>query len=299
VRRPILSILLFALDCGPTMPARESPSPAAKLAPAAPALPSAPSRVVAIGDLLGDRERSERALSLAGVVSSDGRWSGGSTIVVQLGDLTLPGPDTKAVLERWMALGDEAAAAGGKVVVVLGEHETLDLLGEWKQIAPADIRSFGDGGGRKAALSANEPLGRWLRARDAAVDVAGSVFVHGGIGEKWAEVELSVLSSQVRAAIAKTGPAFVLGAEGPLRYRGILRNDAVAGCGELAKTLVRLGAERMVVGHGSPPSGRPEMRCGGQAIWVGGANEPGVVEIGPAGVRSIGGEGPTELRAQP
>ena len=299
MRRPILSSLLLTLDCGPTTTPEESPvSPAlVEPAPSPPATP--PARIVVVGDLLGDRARSDRALSLAGVLSPDGHWNAGSTVLVQLGDLIDPGPDTKAVVERWMALGDEAAAAGGRVVVLLGEHEALDLLGEWKEISPADIRSFGDVGARREALSDRSPIGKWLRSRDAALEIDGTAFVHGGIHEKWARVPPAGLSSQVRAAIGGSGPPFVLDAEGPLRYRGFLRTNAVDVCGELEKVLAPRGLARLVVGHGSPPSGGPEARCGGRGWWVGGSVEPGVLEIGPGGIRPLGQEAKPEPPTKP
>jgi len=293
VRRPILSTLVLALDCAPQAPVEEAPPAPAPAEVAAPAPAPVPARIVAIGDVLGDRARSDRALALAGVLSPEGHWNAGATVLVQLGDLIDPGPDTKAVVERWMALTDEAAAAGGRVVVLLGEHEALDLLGEWKEIAPADIHSFGDGGMRKEALSERAPIGKWLRSRDAVVEIAGTVFVHGGIHERWAAIDPGALSSQVRAAIAQTGPPFALGPEGPLRYRGFLRTNAVDVCGELSKVLAAKGADRLVVGHAVPPSGLPESRCEGRGWWVGGSAEPGVVEITPSGVRSMVGEGPT------
>ena len=294
MRRTILSPLVLALDCGPQAPVEESPTAPTPAEAAPPAPVEAPSRIVVVGDLLGDRARSDRALALAGVLSSDGHWNAGSTVLVQLGDLIDPGPDTKAVVERWMALADDAAAAGGRVTVLLGEHEALDLLGEWKEVAPADIASFGDAGARKEALSARAPIGTWLRSRDAVVEIAGTVFVHGGIHERWAGVDAAMLSSQVRAAIAETGPLFVLGPEGPLRYRGFLRTNAVDVCGELVKVLAERGAERLVVGHAAPPSGKPESRCEGRGWWVGGSVDPGVLEIGPTGVRALGGEGPNK-----
>jgi hypothetical protein len=297
VRGPILSTLLFALDCAPATP-REAPR-APPETPGAPAMTSVPARIVVIGDLLGEAARSDRALSRAGLVSPDGHWAGGATVVVQLGDLIDPGPDTKVLLERWMALSEEARAAGGRVIVLLGEHEALDLLGEWKQAAREDIAAFGDGAGRVEALSARQPMGRWLRSLDAAVAIGGTVFVHGGISEQWAKADLALLSSQTRAAIGKTGPAFVLGAEGPLRYRGFVRPDAVDACGEIARTLAELGMERIVVGHGSPPSGSPEWRCEGRLIWVGSSEAPAVVEFTPAGVHEIGGDGPVEMQVHP
>lgn len=293
MRRPILSTLVLALECGPQAPVEESPTAPTPAEATAPPPVQPPSRIVAVGDLLGDQGRSDRALALAGVLSPDGHWNAGSTVLVQLGDLIDPGPNTKAVVERWMALAEEAAAAGGRVTVLLGEHEALDLLGEWKQIAPADIHSFGDAGARKEALSAKAPLGTWLRGRDAIVEIAGTVFVHGGIHERWAATDPALLSSQVRAAIAQTGPAFVLGAEGPLRYRGFLRTNAVDVCGELEKVLAATGAQRLVVGHAVPPSGKPESRCEGRGWWVGGSVDPGVLEITPSGVHPIGAQGPT------
>jgi hypothetical protein len=290
VRRPILSILVLALDCGPQRPVEESPPAPTPAEAAAPAPIAPPSRIIAVGDLLGDRVRSDRALQLAGVLSPDGHWRAGSTVLVQLGDLIDPGPDTKAVVERWMALSDEAAAAGGRVVVLLGEHEALDLMGEWKEISPADIKAFGDGGMRKEALSERAPIGKWLRGRDSVVQIAGTVFVHGGIHERWAELDPAAMSSQVRAAIEKTGPPYVLGAEGPLRYRGFLRTNAVDVCGELEKVLAARGADRVVVGHVSPPTGKPESRCEGRGWWVGGSTDPGVLEIGPGGVQPLSAE---------
>ena len=299
MRRPILSTLVLALDCGPTTPREESPVAPAPTEIAAPPPATAPSRIVVVGDLLGDRARSDRALSLAGVLAPDGHWNAGSTVLVQLGDLIDPGPDTRAVVERWMALGDEAAAAGGRVVVLLGEHEALDLLGEWKEVSPADIRSFGDAGARREALSDRSPIGKWLRSRDAVTEIAGTAFVHGGIHEKWARVDPAGLSSQVRAAIGRTGPTFVLDPEGPLRYRGFLRTNAVDVCGELEKVLAEMGVERLVVGHASPPSGRPESRCGGRGWWVGGSLQPGVLEIGPDGIRPLGEETPPTTPTKP
>jgi len=133
------------------------------------------------------------------------------------------------------------------------------------------------------------------------VEIAGTVFVHGGVHERWAGVAPAAVSSQVRGAIAQTGPVFVLGAEGPLRYRGFLRTNAVDVCGELEKVLAARGAERLVVGHAAPPSGKPESRCEGRGWWVGGSSEPGVVEITASGVHPIGGQGPTrpEIRGSP
>ena len=62
-------------------PVGERPPPGA-LPQLPSALPAAP-RVVAIGDLHGDLQKTRRAFRLAQLVDSEDRWTGGSTVVVQ------------------------------------------------------------------------------------------------------------------------------------------------------------------------------------------------------------------------
>ena len=45
------------------------------------------SRIVAVGDLHGDIENAQKVLEMAGLVGSDGRWSGEVDVFVQTGDI--------------------------------------------------------------------------------------------------------------------------------------------------------------------------------------------------------------------
>ena len=69
-------------------------------------------RIVAVGDVHGDLAQFERVLTSSGVLGEDGRWSGGKTHLVQLGDVPDRGPDTSAVIELLMRLEKEAPRAG-------------------------------------------------------------------------------------------------------------------------------------------------------------------------------------------
>jgi hypothetical protein len=211
----------------------------------------APSRIVAVGDLLGDRGRSDRALALAGVLSPDGHWNAGSTVLVQLGDLIDPGPNTKAVVERWMTLADEAAAAGGTVTVLLGEHEALDLLGEWKEIAPADIHSFGDAGRGRKRCPNGHPSGNGSavgtpssRSRAPCSCTAASTSDGQGSTPPCCRARCGQQSPRPgrRSSSEPRSPA----------VPGFLRTNAVDVCGELEKVLAEKGAERLVVGTPLP-----------------------------------------------
>ncbi len=110
---------------------------------AAVAAQAAAPRVVAIGDIHGSDDGVLAVLRAAGLADRNGHWIGGSTTLVQTGDITDRGAGVRRVFDLMRALGDEAAAAGGRVVTVLGNHEVMNLVGELRDVTPAICASFG------------------------------------------------------------------------------------------------------------------------------------------------------------
>jgi hypothetical protein len=86
-------------------------------------------KVVVIGDLHGDYENFEKIIKGTGLVDSALHWAAGDTHFVQTGDIMDRGPDPKKILDVLMALESEAESAGGKVHVLLGNHEELNIGG--------------------------------------------------------------------------------------------------------------------------------------------------------------------------
>lgn len=99
-------------------------------------------RIVAVGDVHGDYERFTEVLRTAGVIDDDDHWVGGETHLVQTGDAIDRGPDTQRVLDLLMRLEEEASDAGGMVHALLGNHETMNILGDLRYVAPEDYESF-------------------------------------------------------------------------------------------------------------------------------------------------------------
>ena len=99
-------------------------------------------RVVAFADVHGAYGNLVALLRATDVIDADLRWNAGPAHVVSLGDLVDRGAETRAVLELLMRLEREAAAAGGRLHIVLGNHELMTLLGDWRYVAPADYASF-------------------------------------------------------------------------------------------------------------------------------------------------------------
>jgi Calcineurin-like phosphoesterase len=80
-----------------------------------------------IGDVQGYLEPLQRVLASIGVIDANGSWTGSSATLAVLGDLVDRGPDGIGVIELLMRLQSEADRAGGRVLVVVGNHDVLFL----------------------------------------------------------------------------------------------------------------------------------------------------------------------------
>jgi hypothetical protein len=250
-------------------------------------------RVVAVGDLHGDPDAAQATLRLAGLTDAAGRWTGGTATLVQTGDVTDRGPDSRGVIALLRRLQEEARAVGGRVVPLLGNHEVMNLRGDWRYVSPADVEGYGGPEARRAAFGPDGPDGAWLRAQDAVARVGDTVYAHGGVDARWASLGVEALNVAVRAAIAAERDDPVLGPDGPLWNRSFLLADAPAACDELTRALAQLGAARMVVGHTTQRSGRIASRCDGRlrgidtGISAGYGGHVAALEVQGAAVREL------------
>ena len=85
-------------------------------------------RVVAIGDLHGDLGKARAALRTADVIDANDRWCGGTSVVVQVGDILDRGDDEVAIFHLLHRLQGEALRAGGRLHVMNGNHESMNVV---------------------------------------------------------------------------------------------------------------------------------------------------------------------------
>lgn len=218
---------------------------------------------MAVGDLHGDMSQTMAVLTLAGIVDDSGHWAAGSATFVQTGDQTDRGPDSKGILELLTRLETEAEAAGGTVIALIGNHEVMNVQGDWRYVTEGDVAAYGGVAARNAAFSAEGASGRFIRQHDAVAQVGDTVFVHAGISAEWAAKGIDGINTAVREGIEDPSSP-VLQSMGPLWYREYSRADEAAACAELTTALASLGAERMVVGHTVQASGTILSRCDGR-----------------------------------
>lgn len=99
-------------------------------------------RVVAIGDIHGSIDGLIEILGKTDLIDDDLRWSGGETTLIQVGDIFDRGVHVREVLDLLMRLQGEAAAAGGRVEVLLGNHESMNLFGVYRDANPGVFAEF-------------------------------------------------------------------------------------------------------------------------------------------------------------
>ncbi|CAL9184882.1 unnamed protein product, partial [Musa hybrid cultivar] len=118
------------------------PNPTPSPAPAATRIP-APARLVAIGDFHGDLPKALQALSLAGLADpSSARWTGGAAVAVQVGDVLDRGGDELRLLYLLHRLKLDAAAAGGSLLTLHGNHEVMNADGDFRYVTRAGLEEF-------------------------------------------------------------------------------------------------------------------------------------------------------------
>jgi len=102
-------------------------------------------RVVAIGDVHGAYDRFLAILGKAGLVDARGRWIGGRAILIQTGDVLDRGPDSKKALDLLRRLEQDAPKDGGRVLALIGNHEVMRMVGDWRYVSASELAAFRTG----------------------------------------------------------------------------------------------------------------------------------------------------------
>lgn len=153
--------------------------------------PSAYGQVLAISDVHGMRSALDGLLKGAGVVDSGGRWAAGNSLLIVVGDSIDKGPESLEVLDAWMALSAQAAAAGGRVVHTLGNHEAEFLADPNNSRKAAELYAELKAKGVPVTdlTDPAKPYGKFLSEMPLAARVGRWIFCHAGFypGPSWTE----------------------------------------------------------------------------------------------------------------
>jgi len=145
---------------------------------------SAGGRVIAIGDVHGEYDGLVAILQRTQLIDAETHWIGGDATLVQTGDLFDRGVRVREVMDLLMRIQEEAAAAGGRVIVLLGNHEGMNLTGFYRDVNPDVYATFADDKSAKRRKTAFAQYQRYWRGTAAALG-APPPPITGEIKQEW------------------------------------------------------------------------------------------------------------------
>jgi len=227
------------------------------------------------------------ALRLGGAIDDAGKWVGGTLVVVQTGDQLDRGDDEPEILELFQRLATEAKAAGGAVHALNGNHEVMNVQGDFRYVTPDGFRDFlgghpdaehiqvtqalsAESRGRAEAFLPGGELAKRLAPQPVVIQVGDNVFVHGGVLEEHVRYGLGRINQETRDWMlgppTQPPPRVLSNETAPIWVRDYSDGTPLAGkCAEAARVLAALSAKRMVMGHTVQKQGINSV-CGG-TVW--------------------------------
>ena len=217
-----------------------------------------PKQMLALSDIEGKYEAFVNILYEAGVIDKSLNWTFGKGHLVLAGDFFDRGEMVTETLWLIYKLEQEAHEAGGVLHFLLGNHEMMNLRGDWRyvpkkylinaQLAGKSYHEFYD---------PNTILGKWLRSKNSLVRIGGYLFCHAGLSPDFliAQMPISLINETIRELIDTPDEdvpnvfngEFLLRDFGPLWYRGHF--EKLHTQEELEKILSTFDARYLVVGH--------------------------------------------------
>lgn len=222
------------------------------------------SHFAAISDIHGQHDLFIDLLLAQGVIDTSLNWNYTDGHLVVVGDVFDRGDKVTESLWFLFNLEKQARKAGGKVHLLLGNHEVMVLHGDIGYIHPKYRYTSGASRTNYPDLFNEQTvLGQWLRSKSVTVSINDYVFVHGGFSKKVIDKEnsLSKINKVFKEDIL---PEKVIGYDttefisnlyfenGPLWYRGYANPEGFDAA-QAEYILSKLNKESIIVGHTSMP----------------------------------------------
>lgn len=218
-----------------------------------------------VSDLHGYFDTLLKLLRAQGVVDNMGAWAFGDNHLVIAGDHFDRGDKVMEILWYLFKLEQEATAAGGKVHILLGNHEAMVLNSDLRYLnvkyaytSAVFKRKYDE------LFTKNSILGNWLRSKNIVITINENLIVHGGMSQAVVDANLSceAINAYFRDSILVASGkemadsemiSLLTGDEGPLWYRG--QTDSITYHKDsLEQVLNFYNVNSVIIGHTYTPN---------------------------------------------
>ncbi|MEP0266378.1 ankyrin repeat domain-containing protein [Dokdonia sp.] len=217
------------------------------------------SKVAAISDIHGQYDTFIKLLKNNNIINQQGKWSFGQGHFVVAGDIFDRGSQVTEVLWFLYDLENQAQEQGGKVHVLLGNHDVMVLNGNLRSVHPKYTEVATILGKPFHTFFTDETvLGNWLRTRPVVVKINTLLFTHGGLhpdlvtkgislNEINREFKNQLIESELSNGRNELGTYLHRG-DGPIYYRGYFQGE-LATDNQIDQLLQHFKATNIIVGH--------------------------------------------------
>jgi hypothetical protein len=213
-----------------------------------------PSKFLSISDFDGHIEAFTMLLRGEGIIDDSFNWIYGEGHLIISGDLFDRGFHVTECMWLLYKLESEAEAQGGKVHLVIGNHEMFNLKDDWRYV---EVKYFNNahllGKRMKELYDSNTELGRWLRSKNIIERLGDYAFMHGGISPEVSSLNLSYDQINTYGRLEMDGDCItsdceiVTGSDGVYWYRGMAQEALTQE--QVDEFVDKLGVKRVIIGH--------------------------------------------------
>ncbi|WP_394749018.1 ankyrin repeat domain-containing protein [Spongiimicrobium salis] len=216
-------------------------------------------RIAAVSDIHGQYDTFIALLQNHGILDPNDKWNFGNGHFVVAGDIFDRGPQVMEVLWFLYDLEAQAEEKGGKVHILLGNHDVMVLNGNLRSIHPKykEVSQI-LGQPLNTLFSKESILGSWLRTKPVAIKVNDLLFTHGGFHPDLVSkgVSLAMLNNEFQKQLVASEMEkdrndlgnYLHQGNGPIYYRGYFQGDR-ARMEEIDQLLAHFRSSTIIVGH--------------------------------------------------
>ena len=220
------------------------------------------SKLFVVGDVHGQCDSLIKLLQANQIIDKNNSWNFGKGHLIFLGDILDRGEEVTQALWLIYKLEREAEQHGGKVHLILGNHELMEMSGDQRYLSEKYHYTFKNLNiNYQRNFTPKTLFGSWLRSKNTMIKVNDILFVHGGINPGLLNFNQPIDSinqmvyKYLNAKHKKDIPTgsfvnYIFGNEGPFWYRGLVaKNDVNPDIEDIDKILAYYKINRIIVGH--------------------------------------------------
>ncbi len=199
----------------------------------------AQSKTVVLTDVHGDYNSLVNLLQATDVINQELEWTGSAATLISLGDNLDRGAESRKVVDLFMRLETEAMKDSGKVIVLLGNHEIMNIIADLRYVSDEEFLAFQPEESAKyresvyrdylnysnqedtkesqtnfnlmyppgyfgliEAYSPSGKYGKWLLEKDTIKVFQNRLYLHAGISNEL--LDLGLTEQQINAEIRQT-----------------------------------------------------------------------------------------------